>query len=205
MKVERLAVGEAQANCYIVSEEESGKCALIDPGAEEERILQALEDGKLHCEAIFLTHCHRDHTGAAAAISAKTGAPVYINKKDSDLNEHAPHKVYPLPENYRLLSDGDTVPVGKLEFKVLETPGHTPGGITLICGNALFTGDTLFKGKCGKTILPGGSMRFELKSIHRIAHLPGDYTLYPGHMEPSTLEYERKFNMFVLEALDMYD
>ena len=96
-----------------------------------------------------------------------------------------------------LVKEGDEVKVSNLTFRVMETPGHTPGGVTLICGDALFTGDTLFAGSCGRTDFAGGSMEVELQSLAKIAALPGDYEVYPGHMDCSTLETERRFNPYL--------
>jgi glyoxylase-like metal-dependent hydrolase (beta-lactamase superfamily II) len=94
------------------------------------------------------------------------------------------------------LVDGTTLAAGGLSAQVVATPGHTPGGVTLRCGGALFTGDTLFKGSCGRTDLPGGDMEQELQSLRRICSLPGDYEVYPGHMDSSTLSRERLFNSY---------
>ena len=88
-----------------------------------------------------------------------------------------------------------------LRFEVLGTPGHTPGGVTLRCGEALFTGDTLFKGSCGRADLPGGDMEEELRSLKKICALPGEYEVYPGHMDPTTLERERMFNYYCRAAM----
>ena len=90
-----------------------------------------------------------------------------------------------------------------MKFYIMETPGHTPGGVTIRCGDALFTGDTLFKGSCGRVDFPGGDMEQELQSIKRLCALPGDYEVYPGHMESSTLEQERCFNYYCRQAMTM--
>ena len=95
---------------------------------------------------------------------------------------------------------GDCVDVDALHFQVIATPGHTPGGVSLVCGEALFTGDTLFKGSCGRVDLPGGSAKDEMQSLRRLCALPGDYEVYPGHMDPTTLERERNFNYYCREA-----
>ena len=109
---------------------------------------------------------------------------------------------FTVPEDVKYYRDGDTVEVGGLRFEVMETPGHTPGGVTLRCGEALFTGDTLFRCSCGRTDFAGGDMRQELRSLKRIAELPGDYEVYPGHAESSMLSIEREHNPYVLHALE---
>ena len=106
------------------------------------------------------------------------------------------------PEDSVFYGEGDTVQVGSLTFRVMETPGHTPGGVTLICGDALFTGDTLFRLSCGRTDFPGGDMNAELRSLKRIADLPGDYDVYPGHDMSSRLSVERANNPYMRHAIE---
>ena len=171
MLIKCLPVGHLMTNCYIVTDETTLECAVIDPRDESNTILYYLEDNHLTCRAILLTHGHYDHTGAVYAVHEETGTIFY--------------------------KEGDEVKVGSLTFRVMETPGHTPGGVTLICGDALFTGDTLFAGSCGRTDFAGGSMEVELQSLAKIAALPGDYEVYPGHMDCSTLETERRFNPYL--------
>ena len=203
MLIKTLPVGPIQANCYIVSNEKTLECVVIDPGDESNTILDYLEDNKLKCQAILLTHGHFDHTGAALAVSAETGAPIYINNKDcAPKGKYDPMR-FSLPEGGRLLSEGDVLELAGMKFEIMETPGHTPGGVTIRCGDALFTGDTLFKGSCGRVDFPGGDMEQELQSIKRLCALPGDYEVYPGHMESSTLEQERCFNYYCRQAMTM--
>ena len=175
-------------------------CAVIDPGDESNTILYYLEDNHLTCRAILLTHGHYDHTGAVYAVHEETGAPVYMNALDAGTAVAFDSYTFTPPEGTIFYKEGDEVKVGNLTFRVMETPGHTPGGVTLICGDALFTGDTLFAGSCGRTDFAGGSMEVELQSLAKIAALPGDYEVYPGHMDPTTLERERNFNYYCREA-----
>ena len=151
----------------------------------------------------MLTHGHFDHTGAALAVSAETGAPIYINKKDCSPKGSYNPMSFSLPENGRHLSEGDVLELAGMKFEIMETPGHTPGGVTIRCGEALFTGDTLFKGSCGRVDFEGGSLEEELLSIKRICALPRDYEVYPGHMDSSTLEQERCFNYYCRQAMSM--
>ena len=102
----------------------------------------------------------------------------------------------------RFYDEGDEVPIGSLKVLVLHTPGHTPGGVTLVCENAMFTGDTLFRGSCGRVDLAGGDGSVELASLKRLAEIPGDYEVYPGHMETTTLAVERTSNPYVYAALN---
>ena len=197
MLIKCLPVGHLMTNCYIVTDETTLECAVIDPGDESNTILYYLEDNRLTCRAILLTHGHYDHTGAVYAVHEETGAPVYMNALDAGTAIAFDSYTFTPPEGTIFYKEGDEVKVGSLTFRVMETPGHTPGGVTLICGDALFTGDTLFAGSCGRTDFEGGSMEVELQSLAKIAALPGDYEVYPGHMDCSTLETERRFNPYL--------
>ena len=202
MLIKTLPVGQLETNCYVVTDENALVCAVIDPGDESNTILDYIEDNKLSCKAILITHAHFDHVSAVNAMLEATGAELYMCEKDLELAKTGASGRFTPPENTHLYKDGDEVKVAGLTFKVMETPGHTPGGVTLICGDALFTGDTLFRGSCGRTDLPGGDMRAELRSLKRIASLEGDYEVYPGHAESSMLSIEREHNPYVRHALE---
>ena len=202
MLIKTLPVGQLVTNCYVVTDENALVCAVIDPGDESNTILDYIEDNKLSCKAILITHAHFDHVSAVNAMLEATGAELYMCEKDLELAKTGASGRFTPPENTHFYKDGDEVKVAGLTFKVMETPGHTPGGVTLICGDALFTGDTLFRGSCGRTDLPGGDMRAELRSLKRIASLEGDYEVYPGHAESSMLSIEREHNPYVRHALE---
>ena len=202
MLIKTLPVGQLETNCYVVTDENALVCAVIDPGDESNTILDYIEDNKLSCKAILITHAHFDHVSAVNAMLEATGAELYMCEKDLELAKTGATARFTPPENTHYYKDGDEVKVAGLTFKVMETPGHTPGGVTLICGDALFTGDTLFRGSCGRTDLPGGDMRAELRSLKRIASLEGDYEVYPGHAESSMLSIEREHNPYVRHALE---
>ena len=201
MLIKTLPVGQLETNCYIVGNENTLECVVIDPGDEANTILNYIESCKYKCVAILLTHGHFDHVGAVDAVSEETGAPVYMHKLDDAKNSYQFMMRYRLPESGIYLNDGDVLNLAGLEFHIMATPGHTLGGVTIRCEDALFTGDTLFKGSCGRTDLPGGDMETQLDSIRRICQLPGDYEVYPGHMDSSTLERERMFNYYCRLAL----
>ena len=200
MLIKDFQLGQLETNCYIVTDEDTLECAVIDPGDESNTVLDYLEDHKLRCRFIFLTHGHYDHTMAVAALAEETGAAVCINERDTKATEENAPFAYSPPDGAILYSEGDVMRVGSLEFRVMETPGHSPGSVTLICGDALFTGDTLFRDSCGRTDLPGGDMNTLLRSLRRLAELPGDYEVYPGHMVSTTLERERRFNYYMRYA-----
>lgn len=202
MLIKTLPVGQLETNCYVVTDEDALECAVIDPGDESNTILDYIEGNKLSCKAVMLTHAHFDHVGAVNAVLEATGAEFYMCEKDMELVKTGTSGRFTTPENTHFYEDGDEVKVAGLTFRVMETPGHTPGGVTLVCGDAVFTGDTLFRGSCGRTDLPGGDMRAELRSLKRIAQLEGDYEVYPGHAESSMLSIEREHNPYVRHALE---
>ena len=202
MLIKTLPVGQLETNCYVVTDEAALRCAVIDPGDESNTILDYLEENHLRCEAILLTHGHFDHVGAVAAVAEETGAKVYMCRWD-DLHGLEAHLPFTLPAGGAYYGEGDVVEVGSLRFEVIATPGHTPGSVCLRCGEALFTGDTLFRGSCGRTDLPGGSMEEELQSLKKLCLLPGDYEVYPGHMDATTLDRERTLNYYCRQAMRM--
>ena len=205
MLIKSIPVGQIETNCYIVTNEETLKCVVIDPGDESNTILDYLEDNHLKCEAIMLTHGHFDHTGAVNAVAEETGAVVYMNSRDdARSNPDSMHLCFTLPAGGKSYEEGDVIEAAGMKFEIFATPGHTPGGVTIRCGDALFVGDTLFRGSCGRTDFPGGDMEAELRSLKKICSLPGDYEVYPGHMDATTLERERLFNYYCREAMKNY-
>lgn len=203
MLIKTLPVGQLETNCYVVTDETSMECAVIDPGDESNAILNYLEEHKMTCRAILITHGHWDHTGAANAIVEETGADLYIHQLDTTSDPMEARYKYLASDNTRFYDEGDEIHIGSLVFRVMFTPGHSPGGVTLVCEDAVFCGDTLFRGSCGRTDLPGGDINEELRSILRICKLPGEYDIYPGHMDSTTLERERNFNYYCRQALGM--
>ena len=201
MLIKTLPVGDLETNCYIVTNEQTLESVVIDPGDESNTILDYLEDNHLTCEAIFLTHGHYDHVGAVSALQEETGAPVYMNAKDDAKNMLSFHFPFSLPENGKNYDDGDVIEAAGLTFHILATPGHTPGSVIIRVEDALFTGDTLFRGSCGRTDLDGGNMDDMLQSLKKICALEGDYEVYPGHMDCSSLIRERYFNYYCRAAM----
>jgi len=205
MEIKMLQVGPIGTNCYLLCDEMTKKCAIVDPGGDGARIIAAVErDGYQPC-AIFLTHGHYDHTGGTAELQTKwPDVPVYLNRRDTGATDNYTRHLFPAVPGALDYDEGDTFQVGSLTVEVMATPGHSGGSVTLRCGDALLCGDTLFAGSCGRTDFPGGSMTTIMASLKRLAELEGNLQVYPGHMEPSTLDRERRFNPFVLQALSHY-
>lgn len=201
MLIKCFALGHIQANCYIVTDEDTLDCVVIDPGGESNTVMQYIEDNHLKCRYILLTHGHFDHTGGVDGVFKETHAPVVMSKNDLKQNLAQLGYKYNPPKGAIFVKDGDSIKFGSLTMKVIETPGHSEGGLTFLCEDALFTGDTLFKDSCGRTDFPGCSGAELLRSLKKLADLPGDYEVYPGHMESTTLERERNFNFAVRQAI----
>ena len=206
MLIKCFSVGSFETNCYVVTDEQSLRCAVIDPGADAATILDYLEENRLTCAYVLLTHGHFDHTGAVEAVRAETLAPLYLHKADDGISIGGPFYRFTAPKDANFFREGDVIAMDRISFAVLETPGHTPGSVTLLAmetgseERALFTGDTLFRDSCGRTDFPGGDQAAMFRSLRRLAELPGDYEVYPGHMESTTLGRERRVNPFVLYA-----
>ena len=202
MKIKSMQVGELATNCYILIDEAEKKAAVIDPGDEGGRILAELNKLDARVEYILLTHGHYDHIGAVAQLhQALPQTKVYLHKADS---RGTGFHVVPLADQVADLlyyGDGDMLELGSLTIHVIHTPGHTPGGVTLRVGDALFTGDTLFAGSMGRSDFPGGNTQQLFASLKKLAQLEGDFQVLPGHDRTTTLGRERRSNVFMLEAL----
>ena len=194
LNVSTLTLGMYQTNTYIIHEEASKTCCVIDPGYEANTILKKLDQLGLTLDAILLTHGHFDHVGAVRDLAAETGCRVWLNTADLSM----PPRLTAGPLYYTdPYSEGDTITPAGISFQVLSTPGHTPGSVCLIAEDFLFSGDTLFAGSCGRTDLPGGSKRDIRNSLRRLAELPQDYSVHPGHGESTTLAWEKQYNPYM--------
>jgi glyoxylase-like metal-dependent hydrolase (beta-lactamase superfamily II) len=202
MKVKCLPVGPIGTNCYIVCDEDAKVCAIIDPGGDAGRVESVMRQTGCTPACILLTHGHYDHVGAVAELRQRyPDIPVYLNSRDiRDDDSREARFLYPhLPGELRNYDEGDQVSVGNLTFEVLATPGHTPGSVTLKCGDSLFCGDTLFCGSCGRTDMLGGDYGQMEASLRKLGRLEGN--IWPGHMDPTTVRWERQSNPYLVEAL----
>ncbi len=194
MELTELTLGLYQTNCYIVHAPGSKTCCIIDPGYEAATILHKVEALGLEVEAILLTHGHFDHVGAVAEIAAETDCHVYLSAADLSLPPMITGGKLYYTHTYPA---GGSVAAAGLTFRVIPTPGHTPGSVCLTCENVMFSGDTLFCGSCGRTDLPGGNHRQILSSLATLAALPGNYRVYPGHGSSTELAWERETNPYM--------
>lgn len=200
MTIHTLPLGAYQTNTYIV--EKDGHCAIIDPGYEPDTILNFLSKRDLAADAILLTHGHFDHVGAVKRIVEKTGCRLWMSERDwSQKRSPLTSYFYPLANcdftEVQFCEDGEEIRAAGLTFSVLETPGHTWGSVCYLCDDALFSGDTLFAGSCGRTDLPGGDWDALAQSLRRLVNQEGSYTVHPGHGNPTTLAYEKQYNPYM--------
>ena len=202
LKIDTLTLGSYQTNCYIVRDASSGSCAIIDPGYDAGKILQTVKQLGLSVDAILLTHGHFDHVGAVEEIVRATGCKLWMSESDwSQLPNPTNAYFYPIANcdftEVCFFEDHEEILAGGLNFLVLATPGHTYGSVCFLCEDALFSGDTLFAGSCGRTDLPGGDWNVICESLERLAELEGDYAVYPGHGESTTLAQEKQYNPYM--------
>jgi len=204
--IKLLIVGPLASNCYIVGDEASGEGIIIDPADEAENILQSAAELGLTIKLIILTHGHCDHIAGLKEVKEATGAEIAVHGNDAEYHGQQAMTMAlafglycptPPPPD-RLLKNGDSIDIGDLHFKVLHTPGHTPGGICLYGHSILFSGDTLFNYGIGRFDLPGGDYAQLMDSLQgSLMSLPDDTVVYPGHGSKTTIGAERRSNPFL--------
>ncbi len=207
MILRTVVVGPFASNCYILGAESSKKGLIIDPGAEAKRILRVVNDLGLTIQLIVATHVHVDHVGALGPIKEATGAIFAIHEAEAEASLGMFSRMLAtmmggsfskLPEPDRLLKDGDKIDVDDLHFTVLHTPGHSPGGISLLGDGVVFSGDTLFNYGIGRTDFPGCSYAQIMDSIRtKLMTLPDNTVVFPGHGPSTTIGEERRGNPFL--------
>ena len=205
MKVLSLMVGPIMTNCYLLCDEAAKVCAVIDPGDEPERIEALMATTGCTPIMILLTHGHFDHcTGVAGLLKKWPDLTVYIHEADVTDSSGSELTFRRLDEkNQRYYHEGDTLTVGGLTLRVMETPGHSRGSVCLLVEGqgVIFSGDTLFRGNCGRCDFPGGDYRAMLRSLARLGRLEGQYQVYPGHEEATDMDYERKANPYMKQGM----
>jgi glyoxylase-like metal-dependent hydrolase (beta-lactamase superfamily II) len=208
LEVRGVVVGLFQENCWIVGSRRRGEGCVIDPGDEPDEILALARDMGVKITRVLASHAHLDHIMAARAIVEATGAPFLLHAADLPIAENMPtaarmwlgRDIPPAPRPDGFPSDGQDIEVAGVTLRVIHTPGHTPGSLSLYAAEAhlLFSGDTLFRESIGRTDLPGGDTQAILASIReRLYSLPDDTRVLPGHMLETTIAHERAHNPFV--------
>lgn len=205
MEIEILEVSPFLVNCYLIWSKEEKIGVIIDPGDEDQMILERIGKIDFQPKAILLTHGHADHIAAVEPLIKKLDIPLYIGKGDEHMLASPSGNISAMvglqitcPPADHVLKDSDVISFGSLKFSVFSTPGHTQGGICYFIENSLFCGDTLFNGSIGRTDLPGGDYSQLINSINQnILSLPDDIICYPGHGPRTTVGDERKHNPFL--------
>lgn len=204
MIVHALTLGPMQANCYLLECEETHSAIVIDPGDNAEVILDVLEKRKLNLEFIINTHGHIDHISANADLKNKTSAKLCIHRLDADMIVNPQKNLSsfigraissPAPD--RVLENGNIIEIGTINLKVIHTPGHSRGSISLLADDVLFTGDLLFAGGIGRYDFPGSSYNQIMESLNKIMELDDNLVVYPGHGPITTIGEERDTNPFL--------
>lgn len=206
MIIKTLSVAPIGTNCYILGCSDTKEAIIIDPGGEAERIMDEVSKEQLELQYIINTHAHFDHVGGVNGIQAIKKVPFLLHEGDAPFIEPAafsqslqmfgmPDMSPPTVDNY--IEADTTYSFGNISFSILETPGHSPGGVCFLFDKDVFVGDTLFAGSIGRTDLPGGSMSVLMESIkNKLMTLNDDVNVHCGHMGSTTIGQERQFNPF---------
>jgi len=208
MNIIWLTVGALGTNCYIVPTAQK-HAVVIDPGANAKEIAEVLKKEGLTPVWTLLTHGHHDHTGGVRGLKAiypdmKTAIGEFDAEMLNDVRKALPFTHLPDEEMFTedlQLKDGDTLQIDELQWKVIHTPGHTKGGVCLLCGDTMFAGDTLFAGEIGRCDLYGGDYQVMKRTLRKLAALPGEYHVYSGHGDDTTLDRERRVNYYMRSAM----
>ena len=206
MLIETLAVGPLQVNCYLLGCEETREAVVVDPGGDVVRILEALKAHRLDLKRIVCTHAHFDHVGGVRELKEATGAEFFLHQDDLPLLKGVLSQAIffglragspPTVDGY--LEEGDEIVFGRESLRVLHTPGHSPGGVSLVGDGVVFVGDLLFAGSIGRTDLPGGSYPALIEAVQiKIFPLGDEVVVYPGHGPATTIGQERRHNPFLV-------
>jgi len=206
LKVETIPVGYIGTNCHIVYCDETAEAFVVDPGGDPQLIIKKIESLAIKPIAILITHGHLDHIGANDVIAKKYSVPVYIHEADAAMLTSAEKNLsamlgagFVCKGADKFIGDNDELALGRHKFKVIHTPGHTPGGVCFFADRVLLSGDTLFKQSVGRTDFPGGSAKILTDSIkNKLFCLPEETVVYPGHEGKTTIGYEKKHNPFII-------
>ena len=206
MIVKRLVLGPLDTNCFIVACTETHAAVVIDPADDSHMILSTLEREKFEVKYILLTHAHIDHVGALSDVKNATDVNIVMGEKEKLVLKGIHFQAMflgmrlpKIPKIDQYVNEGDVIAFGKEKLTVLETPGHTPGGVSYRGTDSVFVGDVLFAGSIGRTDLPGGSHKILLQSIRdKLLTLPDDTTVFCGHGPRTTIGKEKLTNPFLI-------
>tara|TARA_B110000438_G_C15784718_1_gene637861 strand:+ start:846 stop:1493 length:648 start_codon:yes stop_codon:yes gene_type:complete len=206
LQVHSLVTGPFQENSYIISDILSKDCILIDPGDEAEKIYYFIDNNNFKPMGIINTHAHLDHIGAVQELKDKYNIPFYLHYMEKPILESYPISckmfgidVKPIPNVDNWIYEGGKLNIGKFNFSIFETPGHTPGGCSFLIEKFLFVGDTLFHGSVGRTDLPGGDWNILEKSLLNLMKIiEPDVTIYSGHGKDTNIGIEIEKNPFLV-------
>lgn len=204
MKIEKIVEPYFGENMYILVDENTKKCAVIDPGGAKDKILNYIKSNSLNLEYILLTHAHGDHIGAVNYIKSKTGAKVVAHSEEKELlldnRKNLSYSMHCGPQEVDAdiyVNDKDKLDLGELRLSFIHTPGHTKGCMCIRVNNEMFTGDTLFAGSIGRTDLYSGNYKQIEKSLKKLAKYEDNVKIYPGHGPSSTLGIEKVSNPYM--------
>ncbi len=198
-EIHKIEVGSLQTNCYVVSS--NGVAFVVDIGAEPLKVKEYCDKMSLSVEGILLTHGHYDHVGAVNSFQKLTGAKIYVSEKDGILANSYKNMAFAFGKVMDkftpdcIVEDGDIITIGDMTVKVVATAGHTAGGLCFILEDNIFSGDTLFQTSYGRTDFPTGDFDALKDSISKLFALEGDYKVFPGHGNSTTLSKEREHNL----------
>lgn len=204
LKVRTVTVGAFQENSYLVVDEKANRAVIVDPGGEGERLVAAIDESGAQLEAIWITHAHVDHVGAIASVKRRWDVPVFLHPLDRRLYEAAgrqaevygiPFEEPPVPD--REFTDGQTVQIGDAQMTVMHAPGHAPGHVVIHGNGIALVGDCLFAGSIGRTDLPFSNPPQLAATLQKIAALPAETIVYPGHGVETTIGEEKESNPFL--------
>lgn len=205
MIIKTYPIGIYEENIYVLVDKKSKDACIVDPGGNGELLIKNIEKLGCNIKYILLTHGHFDHVEALNEVVKRFKAPVYMNENEVSFMKTDKTVFGNLPEQYNIVKDGDTLPFGDDIIKCIHTPGHTKGGMCYLYKDSIFTGDTLFKGSVGRSDFVGGDFNELINSIKtKLMILNEDIKVYPGHMESSSIGYEKLRNPFLQEEFEIF-
>ena len=205
MIIKRYPIGVYEENIYVLMDEKTKDACIIDPGGNAKILINKIEELGCNIKFILLTHGHFDHVEALNEVSTKFKVPIYINDIEVDFMKKDRTVYGQAPSSYIAINEGDTIPFGNGSIKAIHTPGHTKGGMCYLYEDAIFTGDTLFKGAVGRSDFIGGDFSELIAGIKtKLLVLDNDIKVYPGHMESSTIGFEKASNPYLQDEFEIF-